>query len=178
MATTSAKRQCFTCQKETRTFICEGCSQSFCRTDLTKHLQILNEKFDQIEYNHDQFREKLLSQKDDPNKRPLIQQINHWKEESIKKIEQTAEQCRESLINYTNEYIIHLENQLNKLAKEIQKIRQENEFNEIDLNHLKEKLTKLEEKLDQPTNVSIQQQSTPFINKISVTTPFRKGNQG
>ena len=47
-------------------------------------------------------------------------------------------------------------------------IRQENEFNEIDLSQFKTKLAKLVEELDQPINASIQQDSSSFINKISV----------
>jgi hypothetical protein len=38
----------------------------------------------------------------------------------------------------------------------------------MDLNQLKEKLTKLEKELDQISNISIQQQSASCIEKISV----------
>ena len=46
--------------------------------------------------------------------------------------------------------------------------RQENEFNEIDLDQFKTKLEQLAKELDQPPNISIRQDSTAFINKISV----------
>ena len=39
---------------------------------------------------------------------------------------------------------------------------------------MKEKLNKLEKELNQPSNVSIEQQSTSFIDIIIVTTPFGK----
>ena len=69
-----------------------------------------------------------------------------------------------------------LENQLNNIAQELKRIHEENEFNEIDLNHFKEKLNKLKEELDKPTNVSLKQQSTSFIDKMFVVIPFHKGN--
>jgi chromosome segregation ATPase len=175
MATATTKTQCFSCGKETRTFNCEGCSRNFCRNDLTKHLQELGEQFDRIENNHDELRQILNEQKIDPKKHSLIRQINHWEEDSMKKIKQTAEECRQKLMKYTSKGIMELENQLNNLAKQMKDIRQENEFNEIDLKQFKEKLNKLKDELDKPSNVSIKQESTGFINKIFIISPFETG---
>ncbi len=52
----------------------------------------------------------------------------------------------------------------------IRELRQENEFNEIDLNHLTNTLTKLNQEVIQPSNIFIQEDPSPsaFINKISV----------
>ena len=44
------------------------------------------------------------------------------------------------------------------------------------LNTLKEKLNKLKEELDKPPYVSMQQESTSFINKISIIVPIDEGN--
>jgi len=46
--------------------------------------------------------------------------------------------------------------------------REENDFNEIDLTQFKQKWTQLQKELDKPSNISIQQNSTSFINRISV----------
>ncbi len=86
MATATGKSQCSMCCKETRTFLCEGCSQTFGRIDLTKHLQVLSEQLDHTENNYDQLRQKLLEQKENPKNRPLIQQIDQWEEEAMNKI--------------------------------------------------------------------------------------------
>ncbi len=62
-----------------------------------------------------------------------------------------------------------MEMNLNNLTNQIRNFRQENDFNEIDLKHLKQELTQLEKDLDQiSANVSIQEDSRSFINKISV----------
>ena len=81
----SAKTQCSTCEKKT-TFHCTGCSKNLCLNCLTKHVETLSTQLDEIEYGHDQFRQKLNDQKDDPNKHSLIQQINKWEKDSINKI--------------------------------------------------------------------------------------------
>ncbi len=175
MATANVKVRCFSCNKETSTFICGGCSNNFCRNDLMKHLQILSQELDQIENDHDQFREKLNEHKNDPKTHLLIQKIDQWEKDSIKKIEQTATRFRERVMNYTKKFLIQLENKLNNIAKELKRIREENEFNEVDLERFRQKLNKLKEELDQPTNISIEQQSSAFINRILVMIPFNKG---
>ena len=183
MAATNSKRECFSCKKVTRTFNCDGCSQNFCTDCLTKHLQELKKNLHTIETDYDQFRQKLNDQKKDPKKRSLIQQVDQWEEESINKIKQTALQCRQKLINYTNKFIGNSENKLNDTTKQIKQLSQENQFNETDLEELKEKLRVLKEELDKPPNVLVQQQqqqqqqqSVTFINKLFVTIPFEKGN--
>jgi nitrate reductase NapAB chaperone NapD len=57
---------------------------------------------------------------------------------------------------------------LSKLTDQMREIHQENDFNEIDLKNLKQKLTKLEKQLDQIPNVSIREDSETFIKKISI----------
>jgi sugar lactone lactonase YvrE len=176
MATgTTAKAQCCICNKEKNTYKCGGCSKDFCFNHLTEHRQSINQQFDEIENYHDQFRQTILKQKNDPQKHPLINQINKWEEDSIQKIKQTAQESRRKLIKYMNNHIIVIENQLNHLAKQLKEIREENEFNEADLNQLREKLTKLAEELAKPSNVIIEQESSSFIGKISVIVPIGKG---
>ncbi len=102
------------------------------------------------------------------DKHLLIQQINQWEQDSIKQIQQVANECRQKLIRHTTKNIHQTEVNLAKLTDQLREIRQENDFNEIDLNQFKEKLKQLEEELHQSSNVSIKQISTPLINKISV----------
>ena len=52
---------------------------------------------------------------------------------------------------------------------------EQNEFNEVDLNRLRGKLDNIEKELNRPSNVSIREQSTSFINNISLTLPSEKG---
>ena len=129
MAMATAKIQCSTCNEEKDTYICRGCSETFCFNHLTDHRDIINKQFNQIEDNCNSFRQIIIDQKNNS----LIEQIDQWENDSIEKIKQMANQCRNKLINYRNPLIIEIENKLNDLVKYIKEIRQENEFNEIDL---------------------------------------------
>ena len=64
--------------------------------------------------------------------------------------------------------MIEIDTKLHKLTEELRQVRRENEFNEIDLNEFKIKLTKLTEELVKPSNISTEHDCTSFINKISV----------
>ena len=139
MTTTSNKTICVICNKERITYACDGCSQRFCRKHLDEHLKNLGEQLEQIGNDHDQLRQNLDQQKTNPTKHPLIEQINQWENDSIDKIKQTAQLCREKLINYSNKSLLETEKKLNDLAQQIKEMRHENEFNEIHLNHLTEK---------------------------------------
>jgi DNA anti-recombination protein RmuC len=179
MATSNIETHCSMCNEETSTstFICRQCLKQFCFHHLTEHRATLKTQFHQIENDYNQFRQTLNDQKNDPNKRLLIQQINKWEEESKNKIKQAADQCRQKLIDYTNKIIIKIENKLDNTIKQQTTTREKNEFKEIHLEKLKQKLNKLKEELDKPTNVSIQQESTSFINQISVIISFDEGNK-
>ena len=167
MTTPSTRTICAACQKEKITYFCQGCSEIFCFEDLSQHRTNVGQQLDHIANNHDELRLGLNEQKTDPTKRPFIKQINQWKKDSIDKIQQTAEQCRERFIHYSNVVLLGIERRLNNLAERIKEMRRENEFNEIDLKHLIEGLQKMQEEFLQPSNLSIERQSTLFIDNIS-----------
>ncbi|CAF3435271.1 unnamed protein product [Rotaria sp. Silwood2] len=166
----TGKEKCFTCAKDKIVYLCEGCSQKFCLTHLAEHRQALHKEYEKIITNCDEFRQKLIEQKEDPNQHLLIQQVVAWENNSIKKIQQTAEECRQTLLKHTNDSLIETENKLNKFISDSKQIRQEDEFNEFHLNQLKKLLEELKKEFDQPLNISIHEGSTAFINKISVST--------
>jgi DNA repair exonuclease SbcCD ATPase subunit len=168
MAATTGKAQCILCGKERSAVRCEGCLQFYCYTHLADHRQELNKQFDEIEVNRDQFRDTLTQQITNLEKHTSIQQIDQWKDDSIKKIEQIAEECKRLLLQHTTELITQLEVNLNKLTEELRHVRQEDDFNEIDLKQFNERLRQLAKELDQSPNISIQQDSASPINKISV----------
>ena len=97
MATSTNRTRCITCGKEKVAYKCEGCSQNFCFNHLADHHQALGKQLDEVEDRRNLFREILTEQKMNPQKHSLIQQINKWERDSIKKIEQTAQIARDEL---------------------------------------------------------------------------------
>ncbi|CAF3801372.1 unnamed protein product [Rotaria socialis] len=79
-----------------------------------------------------------------------------------------AEECRQILIEHEDGHFIDVENKLSQLTEQLKQSREEDEFNEIDLDRFKTKLAKLAEEFRQPSNIKIEQDSISLINKISV----------
>ncbi|CAF0860198.1 unnamed protein product [Adineta steineri] len=172
MAAANSRAQCSICNKGNPTYICRGCSKDFCFQHLTEHRQILHRQLEEIINDHDQFQQTIIQQKQNSYNSSLIQQINEWEINSIHQIQQTAEECRETLIKVTQKLIDGVEKKFIELSKKLKEIREENEFNEIDLNHFQLKLTQITKEFLQPANISIQQDSQEFIKKISVISSF------
>ena len=168
MATGTSKPHCVKCGKERSTSKCTGCSQDFCFDHFTDRRQELRKQLDEIEINHNIFRQTLNEQMNKPEGHSVIKEIDQWENDSIRKIHQTAKECRETVFQHTNKHINQMETNLTNVYDQIKKIRKENGFNEIDLNQLKQKLTQIKNELAQSPNFSIPPDSTTFIDKISV----------
>jgi len=168
MATATGKIRCVICNKGKSTLRCGGCLKEFCFNHWEPHRQQLNKQFDEIEINRDLFRQSLTEQTEQPYNHILIKQINKWEQNSIKIIEQTAEELRQVVLKNINEYTHQLEKKLNELTNQLRQSRHENDFNEINLRQFQEELDKLTKELTKPSNISIREDSTPFISKIYV----------
>ncbi|CAF1279660.1 unnamed protein product [Adineta steineri] len=171
MAMANNKTQCFTCNKDKITYPCKGCSKEFCLNHLTEHQQILNEELNHIINDYDEFKQTINEQKQNPQNlqnHSLIKQINQWERNSIEIIQHKARDCREIVIKSSETFITDIENKFKDLSEQIKQIHNENEFNEINLNYLRNQLIEITEELNNPSNISIQQDSQSFINEISI----------
>jgi phosphomevalonate kinase len=133
---------------------------------------MINQEFTQIEHQLNSFRQKLDDQKENPNHYSLIRQINQWENESINKIKQTAQQCRDEI----NKYLIKIENKFNELTQKTKEIGKQNKINEINSKQIQEKFNKLNKEFEKPKNVSIEQKSSTFIHQIFVRIKESKKN--
>ncbi|CAF3713659.1 unnamed protein product [Adineta steineri] len=170
----NGKLHCIKCEKDKAILKCSGCSQDFCYNHFLDHYKDLNKEFDEIECNHDSLRELLNEQLNHQEKHILIEEINKWEEDSIKIIQQTANNCKQMIFQYRAKTIHRMENKLINLANQLKDIRQENDFNEIDLNRLKDKLKQLEIEIHKPINVSLHHDSIALINRISIIISYGK----
>ena len=172
---TSGKGRCVRCGKEKNAVVrCEGCSKLFCFSDLSHHREELGQQLEVIETDRDAFREELNEQATNLNKRPLIKQIDQWENDSIRKIRQVADECRQSVAKHTAGHFHQIEADLSQLTNQLKELRQEDDFNEINVRQVETSLAELKAKLDKPSNISIEHGSTAFINKISIAVSSRK----
>ena len=165
---------CLICQKEKSVVRCEGCMQIFCYNHLNQHREEFHQQFQEIQNNYDRFRENLNEQKDDPRKHSFIQQIDQWELDSIQLIRETAQTCRESVLEQTDGHFTQVTVNLNELTNRIREMVKENDLNEFDLNDLKEKLAQLEKQLDQISSIEFDDDSTVLVRRLSVVPSVRK----
>jgi glutaredoxin len=168
MTTTYGKKYCVKCSKDKATLRCGGCLQEFCNKHLGDHRQELNKQLDEIEVNRDLLRQSLTQHIQQTNNHGLIQQINQWEQNSIKKIQEIGKESRQVMLKNINEHIHQIEIKLHRLTDQLRESRQEDDFNEINLRQFQEELSRLTKELTKPLNISIREDSISFINKISV----------
>lgn len=168
------KSHCIKCGKERFTSTCAGCLKDYCYDHLTIHQQELNRQLDNLELKRDLFQETFNDEINLPDKYSLIKQIEQWEEKSIELIHKTANQCKDILFKHTNEYFHQIDICFMKLTEQLRKLRQQNDFNEIDLNHFKDKLKKLQQQFHRSPNIYIQQNPSNYIGEISVLASFGK----
>jgi hypothetical protein len=174
MGIETSKAHCIKCGKERAMSKCAGCSQGFCYNHLTNHRQELSTQLDEIEVNRDIFCQTFTEQTTDLKKHSLIKQIDKWEDDSIRKIQQTAKECRQLILKPITEHINQMKVNLAKLTDQLRRTRQEDDYNEINLYELKHKLIQLVEEFNTPSNISIRNESAPLVNKISVVVSCRK----
>ena len=97
MVTLDKNPVCYTCGKGNGRVRCEGCSKLFCLNDFNGHRQELGSQLDEIETTRDLFRQALTEAVAEPQSHALIQKIDRWESESIKKIRLEAKEAKQRL---------------------------------------------------------------------------------
>ncbi|CAF0862143.1 unnamed protein product [Adineta steineri] len=168
MAMANNKTTCFTCNTEKITYSCEGCSKRFCLMHLIEHQQILNDELNHITNEYNEFKQTINEQKQNSQIDLLVKQIDQWETNSIEIIQQKAQECRKTAMEYLPTFFSDIEMKFNNLNEQIKEIHQENECNEINLNYLRNELIEITQELNNPPNISIKEDSQSFINEISI----------
>ena len=163
-----SRTPCATCEKEKATATCAGCLQSFCGQHFTDRRQLLDTQFEEIEVHRDLFRQTLLQQITEPKTHPLMLQVDQWEQNSIRIIQEAAEETRLVLATHTTGHTGQLEEKLSQLTDELRQSRQENDIIESDLQRWKEELEQLTEEFNKPMHIIIQQGTTPLINQLQI----------
>ena len=167
--TTTGKISCAACGKEKVSYKCGGCSLDFCYNHLGEHRQLLIRQLDQIEDERNLLHQTMLEQTANSDRQPLMQEVDQWEQESIRRIQQTAAETRQMLSEQNAGHFREVQMKLTKLTEELRQTRAEEDVNEIHLNRLGRQLKELEEQMKKQSTVVIQREnSSAFINRISV----------
>ena len=119
---------------------------------------------------HNEFKENLIGHTSEHFHRTLVQQINHWEQQSVGKVRQVADDLRKQLSNTVRTQTDHLKEQLSKLTQDLHQARIHGEFFENDVKQWFEQLEHLQHTFIDQQRVQIYQDpnAVPFISKISL----------
>lgn len=94
----------------------------------------------------------------------LMEQIDRWENESIRKIQQTADETRQQLIKYLEQRKKTVEMKLMEMTTELKQICRED-----DLDELRRRFNRIEQDWNHSSIISIQEEPlSTFVNKISL----------
>jgi hypothetical protein len=148
MAATSTKKPCAKCTKGIGILTCDGCQQSFCTKHIVDHRQELSVKMDTIGQEFDLLRQDLT--RDDPLAHPLLARIDAWEQESIQKIQQSAQQARDDLRQYFSRSQTDVKERCKRITDELQSTRDSGDYTELDFKSWTDELTKLRSMAEKP----------------------------
>lgn len=160
-------KPCARCPKGIGVILCYGCQQSFCMKHIVEHRQELAAQMDQLGQERDSLQD-LIDQKE--NEHPLFVQINRWEEESMKRIQTTADIARANLRELLDQSKINVKSLLDKTTTELQTSRQSDAYTEIDLHRWSTELKKLRTLSQSPTTIQIveDQEAHQIIHLIKI----------
>ncbi|CAF1222741.1 unnamed protein product [Didymodactylos carnosus] len=163
---TSQTPLCTTCGKATGAFKCHGCSQDFCSLHVAEHRQTLGKQMAKISSDYDHLQQSL-NEYTKSRCHPLIQQIDQWEQNSIKKIQQSADDARQQVLNLLDLHIDEMGKTLESFTQQLAKARNNDNFVEADLEAWKMKLKKLESDLVAPETLRVEEDTDDFLPLIT-----------
>lgn len=163
----SSRSLCSVCGKVPSLSFCTGCEKVFCPEHAEQHRLDLASLLDKIVVDHQQCKASLLHFTDQSIEHPLMKQISDWECQSIEKIQQIGQECRQQVLTVLGQFA---SNTMKTLTGDLSKAQHEDNFSERDLRQWMDKLTKIKKELDKPPTVQLRKGSEdhPLISKLLV----------
>ncbi|CAF0996506.1 unnamed protein product [Adineta ricciae] len=175
MATGVNEPVCASCNSERGAFQCRGCSKVFCFQHTTNHHQSIIQELDAIEHSRNLLQSTFQQTMAEslPNAKALHEEltkkIDMWEEASVEKIRKAAADARNDLFQLTINRGTKIQSKLEELTQQIQHARQKSNFLETDVREWTKKLEDLKEQLIKVPAVTVCEDYTKLISKISVS---------
>ena len=156
---------CSTCNKENAFFTCRSCRRDFCEDHINDHDQTPMKQFEELLLDHHQLEEMLHQYLHQPHSHPLLQQIDRWERQSIRQIQQLAEENRQKFLRIIPDHLMKIEHSRKILSDQLEQIHQDQTSF---LQHNKEKLEKLKANLLTPSTIRLgkDDDDRTFISKL------------
>ncbi|CAF4731798.1 unnamed protein product, partial [Rotaria sp. Silwood2] len=128
----------------------------------------LGKQLEEIEATRDLIQQTIIQRTENRKQHTLLKKIDQLEQESIVKIRQVAEEVRNELFKCANQLPHDVKKNLQLISNDMKIGREENDFSEIDIQQWTQKLEELKKELQNSSNISIQQDSTPLVTKINI----------
>jgi hypothetical protein len=168
---TNQKKQCSKCGSNGWVFPCEGCQASFCVKHAPEHRQELDFQLKHIQGDL-KILQNIHSQHEECQDHPLLSQIDVWEQDTIAKINQTAQIARDELRKLIDESNDRKKKMFKEFHEQLQTGRQTEQYTEIELEQWKKQLIDIKNQMETPSDIElIPDKTVPPIEliKINVT---------
>lgn len=168
MTTIKVRKPCARCTNGRGVALCNGCDQMFCINHFTEHREELSKLMDNISQEHDFFQSELRQEN---LEHPFLSRINTWEEESIKKIQTTAQTARIKLEEIFNRKKNETKPTIEHLANELLAVRDSADYTETDIKKWTDKLKILRDTFKDWSSVNLENdnQSESIIHLIRIS---------
>ncbi|CAF0746361.1 unnamed protein product [Adineta ricciae] len=169
-STKRIKNGCTACGKMVGVFACRGCSGNFCLSHTKDHRDHLQRSLNDIIHDYEQIKRNINGQTVEQRRSSLVEQINEWEQESIKKVRELAGDIRQELEITVQRRTDNLKEKLELLKQQFDKAQQDGGYYENDLKEWTSKLNELQRTyIDQEIlKIDEDSHSLPLVSRISL----------
>jgi hypothetical protein len=120
---------------------CDGCDQAFCTKHFVEHRQELSQRLQRLDDEQERLRHEMFD--DDRMKDRLLDEIDVWQREAIRRIQIKADQARQDLTERLEQSKSDARVSMEEMHVEVMKCRQCDDFTERDLKRWNEQLEEI-----------------------------------
>ncbi|CAF2538389.1 unnamed protein product [Rotaria sp. Silwood2] len=115
------------------------------------------------------FNKNLVDCTKEPRRHPIIKQIYDWERQSISIIRQVAEDARKLVLNNLNKHKNKITENIVSITRQLNKARQDDNFDEIDLKEWMQKCNKLKSDLALSDMINIRHGHDTLITRLIIS---------
>jgi len=164
----ATSKLCSMCNKEPGRMYCTGCDKYFCKKDFKTHQDEMVTEMEKIVEERNRLQDAINnSQSNNDQQSPLIEQIERWKNSTIKKVERVAAQAHQQAIEILNAKRTKIITDFKSFSQELIHLKESENYVEHDLEQLNQMIKKFKEDLKQstqPTTIEIHTEESDKIN--------------
>jgi chromosome segregation ATPase len=141
-------KSCSRCEKGRGTSFCVGCQAYFCKKCHQQHRDDMANQLEGFIENRNELQYQITKATEEKNfDSPLLVEIEDWQSKTIEKVKKVAEQAKEQVIKLLNSKKTEIKFEFEKFSKELIQLKDNDDLLENDLEHLKQTVGELNQKL-------------------------------